>query len=58
LGLPEKRHDRCIRRTVEESTDDTELSAPAQDIHLRETQHILTDYLQLLDRRPAVTPRR
>jgi hypothetical protein len=30
-----------------------ELPAPAQDILLRETEHILADYLQLLDHRPA-----
>jgi carboxyl-terminal processing protease len=47
-----KRKD-TLATSLDENADDAEPSAPAQDILLRETQHILTDYLHLLDRAPS-----
>lgn len=55
-GLPAPLDPKKVKAPIDESKDDggdPQPAASAEDIQLRETQHILTDYLQLLDHAPA-----
>ena len=55
-GLPAPLDPKKVKATLADSKDengDAEPLVSTEDIQLRETQHILTDYLQLLNQTPA-----